>query len=220
MTDDIPARIQVRQQILTCRVCGLRTACKRPVPFSGHNPNWIAVIGEAPGSREDETCTPFVGPSGQLLRKTLDGVMGDGFAEELSYLNVVCCYPHRTPTIKEVEACRPNYLSQMEVIRPTYALVVGGVAAKPLFPSARMGELRGLWSKMTHAWGNVWYFFTWHPAAVLRAGNGSTIGQQFHHDIQTFCDCIMTKQLTKEYQTHRPVIHPTIVNVSAQESFL
>jgi uracil-DNA glycosylase family 4 len=118
--------------------------------------------------------------------------MGEGFAEELSYLNVVCCYPHRTPTLKEVEACHPNYTIQMRTIKPSYALVVGGVAARPLYPNTRMGELRGLWSKMTHEWGSVWYFFTWHPAAVLRAGSGSTLGNQFTNDIRTWCSYIMS----------------------------
>lgn len=120
--------------------------------------------------------------------------MGEGFADALSYLNVVCCYPHRTPTNKEVDACRPNLQKQLEVIRPSYALVVGGVAAKPFFPNTRMGELRGLWSKTTHGWGSVWYFFTWHPAAVLRAGRDSTITDQFNADIRTFLDYVIRNE--------------------------
>lgn len=55
-----------------CLLCGLFKKCQNPkmVPF-GDNEKRILVIGEAPGSIEDEDGIPFVGKSGKLLRDVL-----------------------------------------------------------------------------------------------------------------------------------------------------
>jgi uracil-DNA glycosylase family 4 len=192
MTNDIPARMAARQQVLRCTSCGLRTVCTSPVPFTGPNPNYLAVIGEAPGAREDERGAPFVGPSGTLLRTTLDGLAGEGFSDELAYLNVVSCFPNRTPTRQEVEACRPNLVTQLSAITPYYCLLVGGVAVSSWFPGQRMGDIRGQFWHVDEAWTRTlpdgrhgaWMMATWHPAAILRQGIGSTRGKEWVADIE------------------------------------
>ena len=70
----------------------------------GPTPTRIAVVGEAPGAVEDREGKPFVGPSGMAAARWLTeaGVNVD----DIAWLNVVSCYPNRTPNPREVEACQ------------------------------------------------------------------------------------------------------------------
>lgn len=163
---ELKAREAIRESVRGCTSCGLHTSCTRPVPFSGPSPSRVVVVGEAPGEREDVEGRPFVGPSGTLARAWIDKLqVGD-----IAWVNVVSCYPHRTPTRQEVNACRGNLERQLSHLRPTYALLLGGVAVSSWWPRVRMGEIRGLWWRanvrgMDEA---LWALATWHPAAVLR----------------------------------------------------
>lgn len=139
------------------------------MPFSGPPDARVAVLGEAPGEKEDEAGEPFVGPSGQLLRKYLRLVGFD--PAELAYFNTVSCYPARTPTREEVAACHTNFLAQLTLVRPDFVLVLGSVALQALRPSARISEFHGQpWERRLLDGGRRLYFPTYHPAHVLRNG--------------------------------------------------
>lgn len=157
--------LQVRAQVIGCHACGLAEKCTRPVPFDGPFPSDIAVVGEAPGRVEDATGKPFVGPSGELARQIVEPRLG-----QVPWLNVVSCWPNRTPTAAEVAACRDNLMAQLRLIEPRLLLIFGGVAASAWVDGYRVGELRGRWFK-TDIMGldrTIWGMVTWHPAAVLR----------------------------------------------------
>ena len=68
----------------------------------------IVVIGEGPGQMEDKLGIPFVGDTGQYLRK----VMGP-WQEKVYWSNMVRCRPpdNRVPTEMEIECCA-NYLQK------------------------------------------------------------------------------------------------------------
>jgi len=191
------ARIRVRAQILGCRGCGLRESCSNPVPFSGHNPSPIVVVGEAPGQDEDARGEPFVGPAGRLLRAELDRVMGmEGWHKTIAYANTVCCFPHRTPTAQEVASCQTNLRDQLTLLEPSYVLVVGGVALSAFWPRLRIGEMAGRWWSESWMRGEEggkksWLFATVHPSAVLRAGGAtSKIGRQFRGDLEVWASVV------------------------------
>ena len=160
--------LEVRAQIIGCRACDLAGKCRRPVPFDGPYPSDVCVVGEAPGREEDRIGRPFVGPSGELARGIIEPRLG-----LVPWLNVVCCFPNRTPTAKEVGACRRNLTAQLSLIQPKFVLLFGGIAASAFVDGYRVGELRGRWF---HVDGNghigvdrpIWCMVTWHPAAVLR----------------------------------------------------
>lgn len=182
--------LAVRGQIIGCRSCGLSTIARRPIPWSGSQPNAVAVIGEAPGAQEDEAGVPFCGPSGSLLRATINLVAGDDVASGFSYLNAVSCYPRRTPHISEVEKCKVNRDAQLELIEPRYLLVVGGVALQSFYPKSRMGESHGKWwkweleARKEYDRPFVWCYGIWHPSAVMRSGGlKSRIGLEFKQDL-------------------------------------
>lgn len=157
--------IQVRAQVIGCRNCELAGKCRKPVPFDGPYPSDVAVVGEAPGREEDKWGRPFVGPSGQLARSIVEPRLG-----LVPWLNVVSCYPGRTPTSREVEACKDNLFAQLRLIEPKFLLLFGGVAAGAFVDGYRVGELRGRWFRtpVPRLDREVWGLVTWHPAAVLR----------------------------------------------------
>ena len=198
---DVATRVKVRAQVLGCSRCGLRSNCTKPVPFSGRNPSPIVIVGEAPGAEEDSVGRPFVGPSGRLLRRTLDSAMDDNlttangpFSASVAYLNVVSCYPHRTPHSSEVEECKDNLSAQLKALTPWYGLVVGGIAVSSWWPKIRIGDLRGRWWKENGYREDekyTWFLATWHPSAVLRSGGlNSRLGKEFQADLMMFATVI------------------------------
>lgn len=200
--------VELRISIKTCTACGLSEKGTLPVPWSGDAP--LAIIGEAPGETEDKQGKPFVGPAGQLLRRAIDRVFGEHPSGEkvsdyLSYLNVVCCYPSRTPRASEVKACQPNLEAQLAILKPAYAVIVGGVALGAFLPSqarrtrpdgsvvppASLTSLRGKWLLLERDWGHCFALVTWHPSAVLREGGlGVGKGREMLSDLETWRDAV------------------------------
>lgn len=182
-------RSSVRSAIEGCKNCALCDTGTGPIPFRGPSPTKVVVIGEAPGKMEDTVRRPFVGPSGILAQRALSESGLD--IESVAWLNVVSCFPDRTPTRREVDACHGNLHSQLALIRPQYCLVLGGVAVSAWWPNIRMGDIRGLWWK-GHVEGiedsdKPWMMGTWHPSAVLRNGGlDSSRGKEFAADIARF----------------------------------
>lgn len=189
-----------------CSNCGLCKVAKQPIPFRGPSPATIAVIGEAPGKVEDAIGKPFVGPSGNLANGWLRDCGID--PDECAWLNVVSCFPNRTPTKGEVEACSKNVDEQLRVIQPQWIIMFGGVAVKRWWPDIRMGDIRGqFWQidvnvvagtqddlrrdngevRLGH---RAWVMATWHPAAVLR---NRRLEQEVLGDLRRFRRVVATK---------------------------
>lgn len=181
MRGDNADRLRTFLQVRKCTGCGLYEKGRGPVPFTEGSGN-VAVVGEAPGRTEDALREPFVGKAGTLLRQYLTDAGMD--LTSISFLNVVSCWPDRTPHTKEVEACRTNLLAQLDFLDPQWILVLGGVAVKALCPvDLRMGLVRGHWWKPFNG-KSVWAMATWHPSAVLR--NPRELGPEAREDIELF----------------------------------
>ncbi|HHX09777.1 MAG TPA: uracil-DNA glycosylase [Firmicutes bacterium] len=155
----------LRQTVLKCRQCCLREGA-RGVVFGEGNPKAdIMFVGEGPGKTEDEMGRPFVGRAGQLLDLMLKS---HGFSrEEIFIANIVKCRPpgNRLPTPQEVEACLPNLMAQIRVIRPKIIVTLGALASQTLInPGLRVTRDRGKWFEKD----GISYIVTFHPAAVLR----------------------------------------------------
>ncbi|MBI4409079.1 MAG: uracil-DNA glycosylase [Gemmatimonadetes bacterium] len=146
-----------------CRLCEGR----RTVVFGEGSPFAdVVIVGEAPGSEEDRTGRPFVGPAGKLLDLLLLSV---GFAREQVYIcNVLKCRPpnNRDPLPDEVEKCQPYLHRQLELIAPRALVAVGNFAARTLLGSeAGISKLRG----QVHSYRGVPVIAMFHPAYLLRS---------------------------------------------------
>jgi len=124
------------------------------------------LVGEGPGSSEDQTGHPFVGRAGQLLSKILKWV--DLERKDIYICNIVKCRPpnNRNPKPKEVEACIGYLDRQIEIIEPKAIVLLGAVALKALFKdnSLSIKRNRGNWRE----YKNIPVMPTFHPAFLLR----------------------------------------------------
>lgn len=160
------SNLQKLQDMATdCRMCGLGEGRQKVVFGEGPADAELFLLGEAPGAKEDETGRPFMGRAGQLLTELLAKA---GLERRDAYITGSCkCRPpkNRNPNKKELAACKPILLNQLELIRPRIVVCLGLVAVQNLLgPQIRMGDVHG----RCFAAGNYLVCPTYHPAAVLR----------------------------------------------------
>ena len=154
---------RIADEIECCRMCKSGKSGKA-VPGEGDPNADIIFIGEAPGRKEAETGRPFVGRSGQLLRKL---IRETGLKEDEVFItSPVKYFPDRgTPTTKDIKHGRKHLFKQIDIINPKFIVLLGNVACKGV-----LGETIPVLSNH----GRIiireskTYFITLHPAAVLR----------------------------------------------------
>lgn len=133
----------------------------------------IMLVGEQPGDVEDRTGAPFVGPAGSLLDQALEAV---GLDRDLAYVtNAVKHFKwepqgkrrlHKNPSAREVAACRPWLMAEIEATRPKVVVCLGAIAARSLLgPSFRVTRQRGEAFSGPH---DCVVLATVHPASILR----------------------------------------------------
>lgn len=177
LPDDYDA---VRDIALGCTACGL-SGGRTQVVFSDGSPNArLMVVGEAPGAKEDESGTPFVGQAGRYLDLLL-ATVGLGRSDSVYIANVLKCRPpgNRDPLPAEIETCSPYLLKQIELVKPEVLLAVGSFSGRLLTGSEKssLGRLRG----RVHSYHGVPLVVTYHPAALLRNPNWT---RAFWDDLQ------------------------------------
>lgn len=157
---------EIRRELETCNRCPLGRT-RRNLVFGEGNPHAdILFIGEGPGSEEDATGRPFVGPAGQLLTKIIEA--GMGVPRSSVYIcNIVKCRPpnNRPPLDEEAEACMPFLQKQIKAVRPKVIITLGHTAASRLLGlRGPMHQLRGKWQ----TYRGIPVMPTFHPSYVLR----------------------------------------------------
>jgi len=124
------------------------------------------IVGEAPGRTEDEGGEPFIGRSGQLLFSLL--AAHTGITREQCYVtNVVKCRPpnNRPPRLSEIEACRPWWREQRDLLSPRVILTLGNTATRAILE--RRVAITNVHGQVFECAGSL-VVPTFHPAAVLR----------------------------------------------------
>ncbi|HNQ16675.1 MAG TPA: uracil-DNA glycosylase [Candidatus Woesebacteria bacterium] len=129
----------------------------------------IVLIGEAPGYNEHVQRRPFVGRSGQLLRKTLTQV---GFPPEQVYItNIVKARPpdNRDPSPEEILAYKPFLDQEISLIDPKLIITLGRFSMAKFLPDVKISQVHGRLHKVR--WnGQIMYVLPmYHPAAALRS---------------------------------------------------
>ena len=149
-----------------CTRCRLNES-RTQVVFGQGDPNAdLMFVGEAPGFHEDRQGVPFVGPSGQLLNRLLEGI---GLRRDDVYIaDVVKSRPpgNRDPQPDEIAACRPWLDAQIRLVDPKVVVTLGNFAAKTLLETTTgITRLRG----RTYPFQGRVLLPTFHPAAALHA---------------------------------------------------
>lgn len=162
LLEDIAAQVRV------CQLCPLHKGRTHAVPGEGPPDALVAFIGEAPGRDEDIQGRPFVGRSGQLLRKTIVDV---GWREDEVFIgNVLKCRPegNRDPQDHEIAACSHYLEAQLALINPRLIVTLGRFSLNLLIdPALKITKVRGQHIKKH---GKL-FLPTFHPSAILRNMN-------------------------------------------------
>jgi DNA polymerase len=169
----------LRASAADCRGCELYERATQTVFGEGPARATILFIGEQPGNDEDLAGAPFVGPAGRLLDDALEAA---GILRDSVYLtNAVKHFKweprgkrrlHKRPSSREVGACRPWLLAEIDVVGPRLLVCLGAVAARAVMgPAFRVTQNRG---RLTASPLGIPVIATVHPSAVLRAPDRET----------------------------------------------
>ena len=150
--------------VSSCTRCELHQTRTQTVFARGNRNAKLMIIGEAPGSHEDQQGKPFVGKAGALLDQMLASI---GLTEQdVYFVNVLKCRTpdDREPVACEVEACRDFLTQQIQLVEPQLILAVGQFAGQFLFGEPKpLKQLRSV----VHQYRNKPFIVTYHPAYLL-----------------------------------------------------
>lgn len=127
---------------------------------------WIYFLGEAPGVQEDEQGRPFVGPSGQLVRRCITIPI-----EHCSFDNVIRDHPdkNRDPSWSEIECCRSHIVKSIEEAKPKLIVGLGKFAQQWMLNSADTTGMRGRLFVVKVGSHTCYFLPTYHPARVIHS---------------------------------------------------
>ena len=135
----------------------------------GNGQDYIAIVGEAPGLEEVKIGRPFVGRSGQLLRRIMSEVGIE--VERVYYTNAVLCRPpsNRDPSTAEIRCCHDRLLHELAEVKPKVIVPLGGFAHQAITGRAgRIKKARGKAEYIDIGDYRCVVLSSIHPAALLR----------------------------------------------------
>ena len=136
----------------------------------------ILFVGEAPGRKEDEQGTPFVGAAGKNLDSLLEKV---GLSLDDVYItNILKCRPpeNRDPLPDEIRAHTPWLLEQVKEINPKVICSLGNYATKFFLARGKVEEmdkqpgitsLHGKVKEIEFLGKKIRLIPLFHPAAII-----------------------------------------------------
>jgi len=125
--------LELNKMVMGCVLCPDLCKTRNGVVSGAGSGSKLMVLGEAPGSDEDETGEPFIGRCGDLLTKMLEGT---GIKRDSIYItNVVKCRPtkdnkgrsNRPPSTEEVSNCKRWLWGEIKALKPKAILTLGKV---------------------------------------------------------------------------------------------
>lgn len=166
---------QLKQIMITCQNCPLSEQRTHVVCGQGIIPNDLMIIGEGPGEQEDLTGIPFTGRSGQLLTKILHSAKINRETDTF-ITNIVKCRPpkNRNPLKKEINACKPYLIRQIQLIKPKIICLLGSPSLKTILEeSLPITKVRGKWYEATvnYMKDPLLIIPLFHPSYLLRNGS-------------------------------------------------
>ncbi len=155
--------------ISQCRNCDLHFSRKRAVCGIGPGNARLMIVGEAPGSSEDEKGLPFVGRSGKLLDQVLSNL--NLRREEIYITNSVRCRPMlgKPPKLSEIRTCSGYLRREIELVKPSLVIPMGNSALGSLgfVINRKFDRVTEIVGKVIDH-GEFFIFPQFHPAAILR----------------------------------------------------
>jgi len=141
----------LQRDLARCRACAEAGFPLESLPVRAPFAQQRAYLfGQAPGIAEGEERLPWRGRAGQTLRRWLE-LDEDAFYSTFYCASVTRCYPgrapsgrgDRTPTPRERELCAFWWRWELELLRPSLIVTVGGLALRELLGRKDLTECIG-----------------------------------------------------------------------------
>jgi len=161
--------IKLKSSIFNIKNCKLKKNANNMVFADGNPKAKIMLIGEGPGSNEDQEGLPFVGRAGALLDKMLASIDLD--RKSVYVTNVVNYRPpeNRSPNKEEIEKYLPYLKKHIEIINPLIIVLLGSTAMNALINNEKaISEVRGKWIDKQFGTCKTSVIVTFHPAFLMR----------------------------------------------------
>ena len=189
--------------ISKCGLCKLHKYCKTPrMKATGEGKKGILIIAEAPGEKEDQRGIQLIGRSGRRVRITLKK-LGIDLDRDCRKINAINCRPrkNKTPTPKQIEACRPKVIKEIKNFKPKLIIALGSIALKSVLGHNWNEDLGGInkWRGYTFPYYdyNCWFSSTFHPSFIERDKQGDAFNLIFTEDIKNALK-FLNKELPEE----------------------
>jgi len=160
---------KLKKSISKIKNCELKKSATNIVFADGNPKAKIMLIGEGPGSNEDQEGLPFVGRAGALLDKMLAAINLD--RKNVYITNVVNYRPpeNRRPTEEEINKYLPYLKKHIEIINPKILVLLGSTALNALIGSEIViSKARGQWIEKQFGECKTSIIVTFHPAFLIR----------------------------------------------------
>jgi uracil-DNA glycosylase len=168
-TDKIKDLDRLKKSILNIKNCKLKSEATNMVFSDGNPKSKIMLLGEAPGSNEDQEGLPFVGKAGTLLDKMLASINLDRKTIYIS--NIINYRPseNRRPTDNEINRYLPFVKKHIEIIAPKILILLGSTAMNALIGNdVVISRVRGQWIEKKFGQCKTSVIVTFHPAFLMR----------------------------------------------------
>ena len=160
---------KLKKSINDIKNCTLKNSATNIVFSDGNPKSKIMIIGEAPGSNEDQEGLPFVGRAGVLLDKMLASINLD--RKNVYISNVINYRPpeNRRPTNEEINRYLPFVKKHIEIISPKILILLGSTAMNALIgDDVVISKARGKWVEKEFGNCKTSIIVTFHPAFLMR----------------------------------------------------
>ena len=160
---------KLKKLISNIKNCTLKSNATNMVFSDGNPKSEIMLIGEAPGSNEDQEGLPFVGRAGSLLDKMLASIDLD--RKNVYISNIINYRPpeNRRPTEDEMNRYLPFIRKHIEIIAPKILVLLGSTAMNALISNdAVISKVRGQWLEKEFGQCKTSVIVTFHPAFLMR----------------------------------------------------
>ena len=160
---------RLKKKIFDVKNCDLKNNATNMVFSDGNPKSNIMLIGEAPGSNEDQEGLPFVGRAGALLDKMLSAINLD--RKKVYISNIINYRPpgNRRPTNEEIKRYLPFITKHIEIINPKILVLLGSTAMNALIgDEVVISKMRGKWIEKKIGKCTTSIIITFHPAFLMR----------------------------------------------------
>ena len=160
---------KLKKTISNIKNCSLKSSATNMVFSDGNPKSKVMIIGEAPGSNEDQEGIPFVGRAGTLLDKMLASINLD--RKNVYISNIINYRPpeNRRPTSEETKRYLPFIKKHIEIINPRILVLLGSTAMNALIgDEVVISKARGQWIEKQFGQCKTSVIITFHPAFLMR----------------------------------------------------